>query len=257
MPPKQLIGALTRFTDAGEGTDPLRRNYGLHVNDDAQLVQERRRALAGEMGTDLIWMNQTHSTTVACVQRHGDRVSVHTGDSLNDMSPRIAEWDALDADAVVVDTRGWNDGRAPGACVMVADCMPILFSCPQGVIAAVHAGRVGLAGGILTATLNCYCDLGIPAEDIRGVVGPCVCGSCYEVPDSLRETVVASRPQAYAQTSWGTPALDLPAAAVAECASRGVILDAAGICTVENTLYHSYRRDARAGRQVGVIVRAS
>src|SRR5699024_9288009 len=72
--------------------------------------------------------------------------------------------------------------------IMVADCPPVLLSdAGAGVVAAAHAGRVGLLDGVLERTVEAMSALGARAERLEVTVGPSICGSCYEVPAEVRE----------------------------------------------------------------------
>lgn len=151
------------------------------------------------------------------------------------------------ADAQVTTVRG------AGLMVRVADCVPVVLADPSaGVIGVAHAGRSGMASGICTATVRAMRDLG--AVRISAWIGPHVCGSCYEVPDQLRAEVSAVVPEAYAETSWGTPALDLGAGVRAQLIREDVEVVDVAACTREERGLHSYRRDgAAAGRFAGLV----
>ena len=140
--------------------------------------------------------------------------------------------------------------------VRAADCVPVLLAdADAGVIGAAHAGRPGVAAGVVTACVERMRALG--AEEITAWVGPHVCGSCYEVPEAMQAEVAAIEPATRATTSWGTPALDIGAGVVAQLERAGVrvVLDAVR-CTLEEPSLYSHRRDgARAGRLAGVIRR--
>jgi len=137
--------------------------------------------------------------------------------------------------------------------VRVADCVPVLLADPgAGVVGAVHAGRVGVAAGVVGAALTALRARG--AREVVAWVGPHVCGSCYEVPEAMRAEVAESAPEAWATTSWGTPALDLGAAVRAQLEAGGASVTDASRCTVEGEDLHSYRRDGpRAGRMAGLV----
>lgn len=137
--------------------------------------------------------------------------------------------------------------------VRVADCVPVLLADPRaGVVGAVHAGRVGVAAGVVAAGLSALRARG--AREVMAWVGPHVCGSCYEVPEAMRAEVTASAPEAWATTSWGTPALDLGAAVRAQLEAGGATVTDASRCTVESEDLHSYRRDGQhAGRMAGLV----
>ena len=144
-------------------------------------------------------------------------------------------------------------GRGVGLMVRVADCIPVVLADPAaGVVGAAHAGRRGVQLGIVTRTVERMRELG--ATDIRAWIGPHVCGHCYEVPADLREEVAAAVPTTYAETSWGTPALDLGAGVAAQLAAAGVAATVVPGCTLEDPTFHSYRRDADAsGRFAGLV----
>lgn len=155
------------------------------------------------------------------------------------------------------------DGLAtdlPGVALLVrvADCVPVLLADPeQGLVAAVHAGRPGLVAGVVPRALAALRDLG--ARRLVAWVGPHVCGGCYEVPEQMRSEVAAVVPEAYAETSWGTPAVDIGAGVVAQLrAADGleapVELVEVGRCTLEDDDLFSYRRQgSESGRLAGVV----
>ena len=174
-------------------------------------------------------------------QVHGTRVLTVA----HDTDPAVCAATAADARVTVA--------RGLGVAVRVADCLPVLLADPgAGVVGAAHAGRVGLAAGVLPATLAAMAALG--AERVTAWIGPHICGSCYEVPEAMREQVSAGLPRAWATTSWGTPALDLGAAAGHQLEAAGCHVVSVGACTRETATLHSHRRDAAAaGRQAGIV----
>ena len=172
-------------------------------------------------------------------QVHGADVRVVDGP----MAPEeVPEGDAL------VTTR-----RGLGLMVRVADCVPVLLAdAASGVVGAVHAGRPGLAAGVVAAAVEAMREQG--AAHLRAWVGPHVCGRCYEVPAAMREEVATLVPSAYAETSWGTPALDIGAGVASQLAAAGVEVTRVPGCTREDRTLFSYRRDgAAAGRLAGLV----
>jgi YfiH family protein len=137
--------------------------------------------------------------------------------------------------------------------VRVADCVPVMLADPDaGVIGAAHAGRKGLVTGVVPATIERMRDLG--ARELVAWVGPHICGGCYEVPEKLREEVAALVPEAYAETTWGTPSVDVGAGVKAQLVAAGVEVVDASRCTRESDDLYSYRRDGDAsGRFAGLI----
>ena len=176
-------------------------------------------------------------------QVHGNGVRVlHRG-----QVPETACEAKPDGDAIVSNQPGL------ALAVVVADCVPVLLADPEaGVVGAVHAGRKGLALGVLPATLDRMRGLG--ARRITAWVGPHICGRCYEVPQEMQDEVAALVPEARAKTSWGTPSLDLGAGIRAQLAAVGAEVVTVDRCTREDPDLYSFRRDgAQAGRLGGLV----
>ena len=128
--------------------------------------------------------------------------------------------------------------------VRVADCLPLLlFS--NNVIAAVHVGRKGLMNQVAVNAVTQMRKLG--AKEITGVVGPHICGQCYEVGADIFTEVTNAYPATFKKQNC----LDLYAGLVSQLPE--IKLSNIDICTKENTDYFSYRANGEAGRQVGVI----
>jgi polyphenol oxidase len=139
-------------------------------------------------------------------------------------------------------------------CVRVADCVPVVLAdSAAGVVAVAHAGRRGVAAGVVGNAVDTMRRLG--AHDIQAWIGPHICGGCYEVPAQMRAEVAAGVPPAFACTTWGTPSLDLGAAVTAQLAPAGCAVIDHSRCTRESVDLHSYRRDgAHSGRTAGLVV---
>lgn len=138
--------------------------------------------------------------------------------------------------------------------VQAADCVPVLLAAHGGVGVA-HAGRVGLLAGVLPAVVGALREL-VGATPLRAVIGPAIGPCCYEVPAAMREAASAVAPELAATTSWGTPALDLPATAAAQLRAAGVEpVEVRGACTRCTPTSFSHRRDPASGRQFGLVVR--
>ncbi|WLQ05543.1 polyphenol oxidase family protein [Arthrobacter oryzae] len=230
-------GVWVAFTDAGAG------NLALHVGDDPAEVHLRRGLLEAEAGLGagrFQYMNQVHGNAVAYI---GDTfigdAAVATAGSTGAGGPT--------ADAMV------SSGRP--LAVMVADCVPVVLAgqtaAGRPVLAVAHAGRPGVAGGVIPATVARMRAEG--AEDIRAWIGPSICGSCYEVPEEMRADVAAAVPTTWCTTSWGTPGLDLPAGARSQLEDNGVAVEYSGPCTLETDGLFSYRGDPGTGRFAGLV----
>lgn len=100
---------------------------------------------------------------------------------------------------------GWlildgSDGLATGTrglllTVTVADCIPVYLAVPEkGVIALVHAGWRGTAGGILERGVEVLKrEAFARASDIVMHCGPGICGACYEVGSEVLERLTPGR----------------------------------------------------------------
>jgi polyphenol oxidase len=143
----------------------------------------------------------------------------------------------------------------PGLTLLVraADCVPVLLVAPdEGIVGAAHSGRPGLVKGVVPATVARMRDLGAGA--VEAWLGPHVCGRCYEVPEQMRADVGAVVPASFAETSWGTPSVDLGAGIRAQLEQLDVVVHDESRCTRESADLYSYRRDGEgAGRLAGVV----
>ena len=160
-------------------------------------------------------------------QEHGNQVSV--------IERPIS---APVADAMV------SCSREIALAVRVADCLPLLLY-SNNVIAAVHVGRKGLMNQVAVNAVTQMRKLG--AKEITGVVGPHICGQCYEVGADIFTEVTNAYPATFKKQNY----LDLYAGLVSQLPE--IELSNIDICTKENTDYFSYRAHGEAGRQVGVI----
>ncbi|MFD5704512.1 laccase domain-containing protein, partial [Streptomyces lasiicapitis] len=145
--------------------------------------------------------------------------------------------------------------RGLALAVLTADCTPVLLADPDaGVAAAAHAGRPGLVAGVVPAAVEAMVRLGARPERIVARTGPAVCGRCYEVPADMRADVAAVEPASYAETSWGTPAVDVTAGVHAQLDRLGVrAREQSPVCTLESGDHFSYRRDRTTGRLAGYV----
>lgn len=143
--------------------------------------------------------------------------------------------------------------RGVALLVRVADCVPVLLAdADRGLVGAVHAGRSGMASGVVPHAVQRLRALG--ADRITAWVGPHICGRCYEVPESLRAEVTAQVPESRAETRWGTPALDIGAGVEAQLERSGCEVVRVDRCTFEHAQLPSHRRDAAAAGRFGGLV---
>ena len=228
---KTIDGVRFAFTDrfGGASTAPYGElNLGYASGDDDDAVTENFGRVAAAFEVDparLIRMNQVHGREVVVVQGPG----VPTADGLVTTRSDVA------------------------LAARAADCVPVLLADgAAGVVGAVHSGRPGLFHGVVPAAVQTMRSLG--ATRITAVVGPHVCGGCYEVPAELRAEVAERVPVSFAETTWGTPALDIGAGVVWQLEQAGCTVIDAARCTIESDDLYSYRREGRAsGRAAGVV----
>jgi copper oxidase (laccase) domain-containing protein len=116
----------------------------------------------------------------------------------------------------------------------------------------VHAGRRGLVGGVVRAATQILTDRGKGA--ISAMIGPHICGRCYELDEATAAEVAAAVPEAASVTRWGTPGADIGAGVESQLLALGVAVERVEGCTLEDDRLFSYRRDATTRRQGAIVV---
>ncbi len=221
------------FTSARGGSstgDFAGLNLGGHVGDDPAAVEANRALVADTFHVQrdhLLFMRQCHGSDIAVVD---------------------GPWRGVPPAADGLVTTSADLALA----VLVADCTPVLLvDRVAGVAAAVHAGRPGMMLGVVGRAVDAMTDLG--ARSISAVVGPSVCGRCYEVPEAMRAQAAEISPVVAAISWQGTPAIDVAAGVVAQLRARSVAVQWIQGCTRESGGLFSYRRQHRTGRFAGVV----
>ena len=207
-------------------------NLGDHVGDDPAAVAANRKRLGAALGLGedaVVWMNQVHGDRVAVVDGPVNG-AVDKTDALVTTTPRLA------------------------LAVVTADCVPVLIGDARaGVIAAVHAGRVGAQKGVVARTVEAMLSAGAHTDDIS-LLGPAVSGRNYEVPEEMADEIEASLPGSRTTTSRGTPGLDLRAGIARQLTALGITaIDVDPRCTVDDHNLFSHRRDAPTGRLASLV----
>jgi YfiH family protein len=230
-------GVRTLFTARPGGTSTGRfatLNLSHSVGDDPAAVEANRevvRAALGDGPRALAWMRQVHGAAVVYA------------------SPLAPPGQTQEADAIF--TRSAELALA----VNVADCAPVLLADPQAkLVGAAHAGRPGMAAGVVPALVAAMTDAGAEPAHMHALVGPSICGRCYEVPGWMRDEVAAAVPGSACVTRKGTPGIDLRAGLHTQLARAGISAIADDLrCTAESGELYSYRRDGDTGRFAGLI----
>lgn len=245
-----------------------------------EAVASNRAALQKALQADLSLVAQVHSR------------EVFDADSVVDSWNTSYGFDATGfADSQL---RIEADAQVSTACslalgMFAADCLPVLLADDEaGVIAAAHCGRKGLMAGVLDAVIEAMCEKGAERSRIEAVLGPCICGDCYEVGESIARDFEKRYPQTVTKTRFGGIGIDIAEAARIDLALAGVanIVDALPrvtaatqylqedeelraicevdgegeslperlqnlqnpMCTLENPLWYSHRRASLAGK---------
>ena len=176
--------------------------------------------------------------------------------------------DVLVAEDVSPDEKACGDALVTnvpglGVAVQTADCIPVLIAdARKMVVAAVHAGRKGVVGGVLPGTIERMREeYGCEPRDMRAALGPAISGERYEVGE---ECLPPFRERHRNWRDFTTPLgrgkwlLDLPLVARLQLASAGIPesrIGAPGPCTFsESSRFFSYRRDGPStGRLLSAI----
>jgi YfiH family protein len=195
-------------------------NLGSHVGDRRAAVIENRRRLKkalGIGGNRVARGGQVHGTRIAEVARGGEYHGT---------------------DGFVTTARGL------ALAINSADCFPVIIHSPsEMVLASLHAGRSGAAGGIIGKAFGgLYGKYRIDPYNTVALIGPGICAKCYEV----------GRKEAAPFPAWAKKGrgdrylLDLPRFIKKELENAGVrkanIFDS-GLCTSCSPYLFSYRRD--------------
>ena len=208
-------------------------NVAYHVGDKRADVMKNHNILANEVGYDLkklVFMNQIHSNEVVVIDE--ESFSVPSCDAVVTSMSNVA------------------------LMVMSADCAPVLlFDEVRGVVAAVHTGRAGAFGDIVSNVVEMMRErFGCKSPDIRVAVGPRICSSCYEVS---KKEIDEAHVLGYGFACSGRH-LDIDAILKYQFSQNGLEeahIDFLPHCTkCESDSFFSYRANKTTGRNASVIV---
>jgi polyphenol oxidase len=209
-------------------------NLGLRADEDPHTVAQNRALLQQHLPQPPKWLRQMHGTRVV------------NADTLAG-SP--------DADASVARISGTV------CAVMIADCLPVLFTNRAGTrVAGAHAGWRGLSGGVLANTVQALCEAGDAPQDLLAYVGPGIGPSAFEVGADVYDaftTQDADARHAFVPHKPGKWLADLFTLARRALARAGVTeIYGGGMCTyADPERFYSYRRDKVTGRMAAFIWR--
>lgn len=255
-------------------------NLGGRAGDSVEAVASNRAALQRAIKADLCLVSQVHGRNVFDADTIVDSLNTGYGFDATGFADSTLR---IDADAQVSTACSLALG------MFAADCLPVLLADDEaGIIAAAHCGRKGLMAGVLDSAVDAMCEKGAERSRITAVLGPCICGNCYEVGDEIARDFEKRYPQTVTQTRFGGIGIDIAEAARIDLALAGVanIVDALprvtaatqylsedeelrticevdgegqslsnrmrelqnAMCTLENPLWYSHRRASLAGK---------
>jgi YfiH family protein len=220
-------------------------DFGRHTESRAREVAEAHRAL-------LEWAAAGFDLVVGGSQVHGTRLFHADGVRVPETAGRQAP-----ATVRVAGYDGFLVSR-PGVLLTVgiADCVPAFLAAPgRGVVALLHAGWRGVAGGIVPLAIQALeRELGVPAGEIRAWWGPAIGPCCYpvgrEVVDAIEATAAGGRPDAWLEFDGAAARVDLRAALTLQADAVGVppvAVTSSTLCTSCDRRLHSYRRESGGG----------
>ena len=208
---------------AGRGEDDIAAerngfaglNISGYVGDDPTIVQRNRDFLMQAVGaTSWATITAEHSNMVHVINAGGE---APVGDALVTTRPGLA------------------------LMALAADCVPLAIADDQaGIIGVAHAGWKGLVSQVAPACIEAMIDLGATPTNLVAILGPSICGACYEVPPERVEEVRSVASVACRDKSH----LDIAAGIEAQLTRLGVRTQRIAGCTFEDDHLFSYRRAA-------------
>lgn len=269
----------TRLGGVSEGSFAS-LNLGGRAGDSEEAVTSNRAALQRALQADLSLVAQVHGNEVFDADTVVDSWNTPYGFDATGFADSQLR---IESDAQVSTAHSLALG------MFAADCLPVLLADDEaGVIAAAHCGRKGLMAGVLDSAIEAMCKKGAERSRINAVLGPCICGNCYEVGESIALDFEKRYPQTVTETRFGGIGIDIAEAARIDLALAGVanIVDAMPrvyaatqylreddelhticevdgegeslperlqnlqntMCTLENPLWYSHRRAQLAGK---------
>jgi polyphenol oxidase len=153
-------------------------NLGDHVGDDPTHVMANRHMLQTLIAAKPVYLKQIHGTDVVQLQ------------------PKTPHGKVADA--------CFTDHKKLACTIMVADCLPVLFTDLEGsFVAAAHAGWRGLADGVLNTSVSAILEskidiagvfIAYDASNIIAWLGPCIGPTAFEVGTEVKAAFAEKLP---------------------------------------------------------------
>ncbi|MBU6347530.1 MAG: laccase domain-containing protein [Actinomycetales bacterium] len=201
-------------------------NLAEHVGDELAAVTSNRQLLTKYLtASEAKFISAVHGNQVQVVDLHTE---VKPGDGLVSTATNTA------------------------LIALAADCATFaLIDEVAGVIAVGHCGWQGLAAQLPKMLIGTFEQQGARPASSVAVVGPTICGSCYQVPAERVSAVHAVCPAAVQDENH----LDIARGVTSVLTAHGIEVENLGSCTVENSQLYSYRRDGVTGRHALAVIR--
>ena len=200
-----------------------------------------------DLPCQVVQAHQVHGCEVAVIDRSG-----------------ITREELEGYDALVTNIPGVAIG------IRTADCIPVLLNDPvRSAVAAVHAGWRGTLARISREVIfRMGQEYGTDAKDLKAVIGPGICGGCFQVGEEVAASFRDAGFPIDAICRWNGARvegdmrtghhIDLPEANRRILIEEGVDpanIIVSGICTYETVSLYSARREGReCGRNISAIM---
>jgi len=192
---------------------------------------------------------------VEAQQVHGNKVFAVTANTLPQIRRPDGRWVAPASDALIT--------VQPQITLSLyyADCVPIFLWLPEGnAIGLVHAGWRGSLKDVAGKAVDQLCQLadGSPAQ-LRAIIGPAICPSCYEVGQEVAETArKLPHPETFLDHRNDHWHLDLKALNNKLLVRAGLLpgnIEVSPLCTRCRTdLFFSYRAEGTGCGEMGAFI---
>jgi YfiH family protein len=220
-------------------------NLGLGSGDDRTRVQRNRAQFAQALGIKpnaLVTLRQVHGNRVVALAKAADPALMQgqPGDGLVTNRPNLALG------------------------IITADCFPVVLAAPYlPAVGIVHAGRKGIAAGIVSTAIALMSQaFDASPEALFVAIGPGIGRCCYEVDEASAEpfeTQFTPSDAVYWPSRPGHLCLDLQQAIGQQLRRAGVPpaqVWYADLCTAcHSRWFYSYRQDGpRSGRMLNIVM---
>lgn len=195
-------------------------NFGSHVGDENDAVLQNWQIITNELGAaGITYLHANHGTTVNLASQFGQAPA---GDGLVCKTPKHA------------------------IASLSADCVPFALVDPiTKVIAVGHAGWKGVLADLMSELAKTFMQAGANVANSVAVIGPSICGKCYEVGQERTALFAQKLPAAIADPTH----LQLAAGVAKVLGDLGFAIMQMPGCNYEDENLFSFRR--AGGGQTG------